>query len=78
MGDTFLVTIKISPYFTEVKKEIVEFELKEEITADQLLKQIGIKKPEYVSVVLNGQVVSKDVKVKNKDNIEIYPIFGGG
>ncbi|MDI3533644.1 MAG: hypothetical protein PWQ82_9 [Thermosediminibacterales bacterium] len=73
-----MVTIKISPYFTEVKKEIVEFELKEEITADQLLKQIGIKKPEYVSVVLNGQVVSKDVKVKNKDNIEIYPIFGGG
>lgn len=73
-----MVTIKISPYFTEVKKEIVEFELKEEITADQLLKQIGIKKPEYVSVILNGQVVSKNVKVKNKDNIEIYPIFGGG
>lgn len=76
-----MVHIKITPYFREafnITKETFEIELEKQVTAKDLLKQIGIKKPEYALVVINGRALPKTTPIKDGDCIEVLPIFEGG
>jgi sulfur carrier protein ThiS len=75
------VHIKITPYLREtfnITKETFEVELKGQVTVHDFLKQIGIKKPEYVLVVINGKALPKTTPIKDGDCIEVLPVFEGG
>jgi len=76
-----LVHVKITPYFREafnITKENFDVKLDKQVTAGDLLKQIGIKKPEYALVIINGKALPKSTPVKDGDCIEVLPIFEGG
>lgn len=48
-----------------------------EKTVREILSMIGLISEEYI-VSLNGRIVSPDEKVRNGDELVLYPVVSGG
>jgi sulfur carrier protein len=57
-------------------------ELDNEVTVIDLLKILEVKTPEYVSIQINDEILSREdydkTKVKENDSIEFLYFMGGG
>ncbi len=60
-------------YYIEGKKK--KADLKQTDTVEKLLKELKIN-PETVLVQVNGEIVTKEKKLKGR--VEIIPVFSGG
>jgi sulfur carrier protein ThiS len=54
-----------------------KFEVKENITARDALKKIGID-PESVLVTVNGKLVTDDVVLRQGDVVKLVAVISGG
>ncbi len=54
-----------------------KFEVKENITARDALKKIGIE-PEGVLVVVNGKLTTDDVVLRDGDKVKLVAVVSGG
>lgn len=76
-----MVKIIINPYFKKlfnIDQEQLNLSLEGSITVKELLHKIGINKPEYTLIIVNGKASAKTSLVKEGDVIEILPVFEGG
>ncbi len=54
-----------------------KFEVKDNITARDALKKIGVE-PEGVLVVVNGQLTTDDVVLRAGDKVKLVAVVSGG
>lgn len=82
-----MVVIKLFAGFRErTKKEKLEIEIKEETTIDEIITQLKKELPELKTffesktaiIALNQEVTTPESKVKNEDEIAIFPPVSGG
>ncbi|MCC5912071.1 MAG: MoaD/ThiS family protein [Clostridiaceae bacterium] len=52
-------------------------QIKENMTVEQLLKQLDLKRTTVV-VTINKKILPKETTIEENDSIEIYPILIGG
>lgn len=77
--------MKISIVFKSSLKRYVseknytkELYLSEGTTIREVLSELNIIKGEVGLTILNSEIVEQDTILMDKDELEIYPIFGGG
>jgi thiamine biosynthesis protein ThiS len=54
-----------------------EIELKEEITVNELLRSLNLRR-ESVVVLVNGEITIEEEKVRNEDEVQIVSAVSGG
>lgn len=54
----------------------VQFE--EDLTVEKMLKDLKLNSGLVWLVLVNGKVGQKDCRLSKGDEVELYPIFGGG
>lgn len=66
-------------FYTRSQHPWMDVEVKEPITLRELIENAGIPAGEVHLVAINGEAIeSLDILVTGKDNIKIFPPFGGG
>ena len=64
--------------YVSEKNYTKELYLSEGTTIREVLSELNIIKGEVGLTILNSKIVEQDTVLSDKDELEIYPIFGGG
>lgn len=75
-----MVTIKFNSILKRYNenKDITVLNIQRMTVIKDILNTFNIIPGEIGVILLNSKLVSEEVKVKDGDTIELFPVFGGG
>ncbi|MBC2857170.1 MoaD/ThiS family protein [Cetobacterium sp. 2A] len=73
-----MIEIRLFATLRERREKIIKIEFKENITGEDILKDLNISKKDVSIFLINGFHSSLDKKLSNGDIISIFPPVGGG
>lgn len=68
----------LEKYLLALPVEGGRLSLPEGSSAGELLEQLGIPTGEVGMIVVNGSMTQKDHSLRDRDEVQVYPMLGGG
>lgn len=72
------ITVKLFATFREGRQKVLEMELMEGETPQQVIDKLGINKSEVAILLINGRDGNLDKSLVHGDLLALFPPVGGG